>query len=50
MESNCGMGEYHMIGFIVGTMFGGCVGVVVMCLCRVASDADRQMEDEKHDG
>lgn len=38
-----------MIGFIIGIMVGGCVGVVVMCLCRVASDADRQMEKESED-
>ena len=36
-----------MIGFIIGAMVGGCVGVVVMCLCRVASDADRNMEDNQ---
>ena len=35
-----------MIQFIIGTVFGGCVGVVVMCLCRAAGDADRQTEDE----
>jgi len=38
-----------MIGFIIGTMFGGCVGVVVMCLCRAAGDADRQTGDGEHD-
>lgn len=36
-----------MIGFIIGLFVGGCVGVVVMCLCRVAGDADRQTEMEE---
>ena len=34
-----------MIGFIIGAMFGGCVGVVVMCLCKAAGDADRRKEE-----
>lgn len=34
-----------MIGFIIETMFGGCVGVAVMCLCRTAGDADRHIDD-----
>ncbi len=33
-----------MIGFIVGCMFGGTVGIFTMCLCRVASDADKCMD------
>lgn len=37
-----------MIGFILGAMFGGCVGVAVMCLCRAAGDADRHMETEEN--
>lgn len=37
-----------MIQFIIGAMFGGCVGVVVMCLCRTAGDADRQTEMEEN--
>lgn len=36
-----------MIQFIIGAMFGGCVGVFWMCLCRVAGDADRHMETEE---
>lgn len=33
-----------MIGFIFGTLFGGIVGILAMCLCRVASDADKCMD------
>lgn len=32
-----------MIGFILGSMFGGTVGVVAMCLCVTAKQADREM-------
>ena len=32
-----------MIGFILGSMFGGTVGVVAMCLCVAAGQADREM-------
>lgn len=32
-----------MLGFILGTIFGGTVGVFAMCLCKAASDADRYM-------
>lgn len=31
-----------MISFILGTMFGGTVGVFAMCLCTVAKEADKQ--------
>lgn len=30
-----------MIGFLIGCVVGGAVGVFAMCLCRVASDADK---------
>lgn len=33
-----------MIGFIVGCMVGGTVGIFTMCLCRVASVADKCMD------
>ncbi len=33
-----------MIGFIVGCMVGGTVGVFTICLCRAASDADKCMD------
>lgn len=39
-----------MIGFIIGAMVGGCIGVAVMCLCRIAADADRNMEEKENDG
>ncbi|MBR1383802.1 MAG: DUF3789 domain-containing protein [Ruminococcus sp.] len=32
-----------MIQFIAGTMFGGLIGVVAMCLCQAAGEADRHM-------
>ncbi|MBO5320284.1 MAG: DUF3789 domain-containing protein [Ruminococcus sp.] len=32
-----------MLGFIIGLMVGGTAGVFTMCLCRVASDADKCM-------
>ncbi|HEZ7987140.1 MAG TPA: DUF3789 domain-containing protein [Ruminococcus sp.] len=32
-----------MLGFILGSIFGGTAGVFAMCLCRAASDADRCM-------
>lgn len=32
-----------MLGFILGSIFVGTVGVFAMCLCKAASDADRYM-------
>lgn len=32
-----------MIQFIAGTMFGGLIGIVAMCLCTAAGEADKQM-------
>lgn len=34
-----------MIGFIIGLLVGGFLGVCVMCLCNVASRADDEMEN-----
>ncbi len=34
-----------MIGFIIGLFLGAFIGVVVMCLCNVASKADKDMEN-----
>ncbi|MBR1824652.1 MAG: DUF3789 domain-containing protein [Ruminococcus sp.] len=31
-----------MIKFIAGTVLGGIVGVVSMCLCFIAGEADRE--------
>ena len=31
-----------MIKFIAGTIIGGIVGVVSMCLCFIAGEADRE--------
>ena len=33
-----------MIGFIIGLFVGGFLGVLVMCLCNVASSADNNIE------
>ncbi len=33
-----------MLGFIIGLMVGGTTGVVAMCLCTAASDADKCMD------
>ena len=33
-----------MVGFIIGLFVGGFLGVLVMCLCNVASRADNNME------
>lgn len=33
-----------MIGFLLGSLFGGTVGVVSMCLCSAAGQADHDME------
>lgn len=33
-----------MIGFIIGLFVGGFLGVLVMCLCNVASRADNNIE------
>lgn len=49
-----------MVGFIVGLLIGCFFGVLVMCLCNVASDPDKyitginenkdkEKEDEKYD-
>lgn len=34
-----------MIGFIIGLFLGVFIGVAVMCLCNVASKADRDIEN-----
>lgn len=33
-----------MLGFIIGCMVGGTVGVTAMCLCNAASESDRHMQ------
>lgn len=33
-----------MIKFIVGAMLGSMVGVVTMCLCAAAGEADKRMK------
>ena len=43
-----GHGGRKMIGFILGTFFGGIVGVFAMCLCKAAGQADR-MNCTDHD-
>lgn len=32
-----------MMRFIIGTIFGGLVGVVIMCLCQTAGRDDKHM-------
>lgn len=34
-------GGSDMISFLLGCMTGGTIGIVTMCLCRAAADADR---------
>ncbi|MBQ9461649.1 MAG: DUF3789 domain-containing protein [Clostridia bacterium] len=31
-----------MIQFITGTMFGGLIGIVAMCLCTAAGGSDKR--------
>lgn len=31
-----------MLNFLLGSMFGGTVGVFAMCLCTVAKEADKK--------
>jgi len=33
-----------MIQFILGSMFGGTLGVFAMCLCTIAKMADEEIE------
>lgn len=35
-----------MLSFILGSMFGGTVGVVTMCLCTAAKYADSFIDSE----
>ena len=32
-----------MLGFILGTIFGGTAGVFAICMCKATSDADKCM-------
>ncbi len=34
-----------MIGFFIGLMIGGAVGIVTSALCTTASRADREIKD-----
>lgn len=43
-----GFGGREMIGFILGTLFGGIVGIFTMCLCQAAGQAD-EMNCTDHD-
>lgn len=36
-----------MLNFIFGSMFGGTVGIITMCLCTAAKEADRFMDSDK---
>ncbi len=33
-----------MLGFLIGLMVGGTMGVLTTCLCTAASEADRCMD------
>ena len=33
-----------MVSFIVGVLVGGFLGVLIMCMCNLASKADEDME------
>lgn len=33
-----------MLGFIIGLLLGGTIGMVVMALCNAAKSADEEME------
>ena len=33
-----------MVSFVVGLLVGGFLGVLIMCMCNVASKADEDME------
>lgn len=35
-----------MIGFIIGLFAGAFLGVLIMCLCNVASIADNEIENK----
>lgn len=37
-----------MLGFIIGLFLGAFIGVAVMCLCSVASEADEDTENYKY--
>lgn len=43
-----GHGGRKMINFVLGTFFGGIVGVFAMCLCQTAGQAD-EMNCTDHD-
>lgn len=36
-----------MLGFIIGLFLGAFIGVAVMCLCGVASKADKNKKEGK---
>lgn len=38
-----------MVSFIVGLLVGCFIGVLVMCLCRVASESDKYITDIEED-
>lgn len=42
------IGEFYMIGFIIGLFIGTFIGVAVMCLCNAASNADKNIENQKN--
>ncbi|WP_177443181.1 DUF3789 domain-containing protein [Ruminococcus sp.] len=34
-----------MLGFIIGLLVGGLAGVIIMCLCTAAKQADENMSN-----
>lgn len=37
-----------MLGFVLGSFFGGTVGVAAMCLCSIAKSSDSEDSDSFH--
>lgn len=38
-----------MIGFLIGCIVGGTVGMTATCLCVAAGQAERALEDAEHE-
>ena len=47
-DNNMNGGEI-MLGFILGSLFGGTVGAFTMALCNAAKKADKDMEKSEID-
>lgn len=38
-----------MLGFVIGCIVGGAVGMTATCLCVAAKQADRYLEEEQRE-